>query len=87
MDELLTRVPVEARNRKPIRWFTRPPWKHPANIVVFDEVPEVASRDDDTELKRFAAEAQYNWILITQTWSSTPTDQRTTALEMEVQVW
>ena len=57
-DELLPRVPVEARNRKPIRWFTRPPWKPPADIVVFDEVPGVASRDDDMELKRLAAEAQ-----------------------------
>ena len=45
-------------NRKPIRWFTRPPWKPPAHIVVFDEVPGVASRDDDTELKILVAEAQ-----------------------------
>ena len=57
-DRLIARVPEPARNRKPTRWFVRPPWKEPADIEVYDAVPGIEGRDDELEVKKAAAERQ-----------------------------
>ena len=54
-DELLKRLPEEARNRLPMNFYSCPPWKKLNHLEVAATVPGITGRDEPIEVRKSAA--------------------------------